>query len=62
MCALFGSMMYEKKQIVVCKAWIYEQNKIQSVLKNIIDDLESLKDINMKKEQTIYKRKYVRID
>ncbi|XP_018372595.1 PREDICTED: uncharacterized protein LOC108767316 isoform X2 [Trachymyrmex cornetzi] len=53
------NVRYEKKQIVICKAWVYEQNKIQSALKNIIDDLESLKDINMKKEQTICKRKLI---
>lgn len=62
LCVLyFGSVRYEKKQIVTCRAWEYEQNKIQSALENVINDLESLKDINMKKEQTIRKRKYVRI-
>ncbi|KYN43350.1 hypothetical protein ALC56_02076 [Trachymyrmex septentrionalis] len=53
------NVRYEKKQIVICKAWIYEQSNIQSALKNIIDDFESLKDINMKKEQTICKRKLI---
>lgn len=57
----FDSIRYEKKQIALCRTWEYEQNKIQVTLENVIDDLEFLKDINMKLEQAIYKRKYVRI-
>lgn len=57
----FDSMRHEKKQIAICKAWEYEQNEMQLALINVIDDLESLKDINTKLEQTIRKRKYVRI-
>ncbi|XP_036139879.1 uncharacterized protein LOC118644731 isoform X2 [Monomorium pharaonis] len=53
------NMRYEKKQIAVYKIWEYEQNETQSALKNIIDDLESLKDINTKLEQVIRKRKLI---
>ncbi|XP_077268385.1 uncharacterized protein LOC143900658 [Temnothorax americanus] len=48
---------YEKKQIAVCKAWEYERNEMQVALGNVIDDLEFLKDVNTKLEQTIRKRK-----
>ncbi|XP_071563381.1 uncharacterized protein, partial [Temnothorax nylanderi] len=48
---------YEKKQIAVWKAWEYERNELQVALGNVTDDLEFLKDVNTKLEQTIRKRK-----
>lgn len=57
----FDSMRYEKKQIAVYKAWEYEQNEMHLALENVIDDLESLKDINTKLGQPMHKRKYMRI-
>lgn len=57
----FDSIRYEKKQIVVYKAWEYERNEMQVAMRHVIDDLEFLKDVNSKLKQTMRKRKYVRI-
>lgn len=54
----FYSIKYEKKQFTLYKAWEFEQNEIRLGLENVIDDFESLKDINTKLEQTIRKRRY----
>ncbi|XP_067206583.1 dynein regulatory complex protein 10-like isoform X2 [Linepithema humile] len=48
---------YERKQLTLYKAWEFEQNEIKVALENIIDDFNSLKDINMKFKETIYERK-----
>lgn len=57
----FYSIKYEKKQFALYKAWEFEQNEIRLALENVIDDFESLKDINTKLEQTIRKRRYMRV-
>ncbi|XP_050465030.1 uncharacterized protein LOC126858598 [Cataglyphis hispanica] len=51
------TIKYEKKQFTLYKAWEFEQNEIRLALENVIDDFESLKDINTKLQQTIRERK-----
>ncbi|GAB1869386.1 Dynein regulatory complex protein 10 [Camponotus japonicus] len=51
------TIKYEKKQFTLYKTWEFEQNEIRLGLENVIDDFESLKDINTKLEQTIRKRR-----
>ncbi|KAM0732979.1 hypothetical protein ACS0PU_012528 [Formica fusca] len=51
------TIKYEKKQFTLYKAWESEQNEIRLALENVIDDFESLKDINTKLQQTIRKRR-----
>lgn len=53
----FYSNKYERKQLALYKEWEFEQNEIQAALGNVIDDFNSLKNINTALEQTICEQK-----
>lgn len=55
---MFCSIEYEKKQLILYKAWKFEQSELQLTLETAINDVESIKDRNFKYEEMIRNQRY----